>query len=234
MGLSRYTLIYIIIFLNIIHYCISESFTSYLERIEEIDISDESSTCTSGVNYYKGCILSNKGKSIIDFNNLCEIYNNSTCQNIQKSIKKSLSYCSSSKQSKLKEIIEEDGEVLPFFCYKSSDNTYCPITKLFQKYITLNEEITEVLFSNSNFLNEICLTKSCYDHIDKSYDIMNILYKNEIITDKNILNTKSNIKSYINSVNCQTLIQYNYGFLQCKPSFILLFALTILYISIFI
>ncbi|ORX60939.1 hypothetical protein BCR36DRAFT_340986 [Piromyces finnis] len=220
MNYLNYKIIYIFISLNLIKFCISETFLSYFKNIENVDIEEESAQCISVYNLFKDCILRRNQNSIIDFNDICETFNNGTCQTIQKSMDKTLSKCSKPIQNKLIDIINEDYSILSFYCYVDSDNEYCPISKLFQKYATLNEEITVEHFNNTNFLNDLCKTKSCYNYIQNSYKAMQLLNDIGIIKNIDILETESDISLYLKSEDCQNYLIYNIGYQQFQASFI--------------
>jgi len=228
----NHNILVIFLIINLISYGMTESFSSYFKKIESIDVSNESSQCISVYNLFKDCIMSRNQDSTVDFNDICETFNNGTCQTIQKSTDKTLSKCSSKVQKDLTSIVNENYSILSFYCYRDSDNEYCPITKLFQKYTTLNEDITVDQFKNTNFLNDLCKAKSCYNYISGSYNVMKTLYDVGIVKNKDILDTEADTSSYIKSTSCHNYLINNLGY-QFKPSLLLIFISIILYISIF-
>ncbi|OUM65372.1 hypothetical protein PIROE2DRAFT_7580 [Piromyces sp. E2] len=210
MNCLYHILLYIYLILNLVRHSISSStFSSYFNKIESVNVEGESSQCLSVYNLFKDCIISRNKYSAIDFNDICETFNNGTCQIIQKSMDKTLSKCSSRVQNELTNIINENYSILTFFCYKDSDNEYCPISELFQKYITINEDISIDHFKNTNYLNDLCKAKSCYSYIDDSYKVMKTLFKVGIVKNENILNTESDTNSYIKSQSCQNFLAHN-------------------------
>eukprot|EP00833_Pecoramyces_ruminatium_P003104 jgi/Orpsp1_1/1177136/evm.model.c7180000060317.1 len=207
MEFFKYSLIYLLIIFNIIYTGLSETLSSYLKQTEYFDYVGESNNCISSYESFEGCIINVNEDSLIDFNDICEVFNSNVCQNAYKNINKSFSNCLTLNQKIIKNTVNKYTSILPFFCYKDSNNEYCPINRLFQKYLTLNVEIDPDYFKTIKFLNEVCIDKSCYGYIDSSYKIIQKLYDIDIINNKDIVDTKEIIKVYLNSNNCQNTLK---------------------------
>jgi len=217
-NIYAYICIFILINISIVRSKEYSPNEDYLNIIQNIENSTKLQSCKNTIKRYSNCLIDYHDNDILpDYNKNCDIYTSSDCRILINCIQIKIKDCEEEYQIQLSKALTSANDISNLFCYRSKSDEFCPISKIFQKSMTVKEEVTGNKFYNSNLLQDYCLDDSCSQYIDESYIGIYALYNIGLISDESIMSSLKYIREYINSPDCNR-IRKTYGKMERHDS----------------